>query len=107
MSLEALDWKSIINGKATSSNRAHSTRSLHWYSVALPLYRDKWITINRLWWLSQRLVTHEHYLAVIIYLHVAPSPGRHSGKAWQACTQQTKKATQTPLFHVKFMCMLC
>jgi len=30
-----------------------------------------------LWWLSQWLVTHGHHLAVSIYLHVAPSSGRH------------------------------
>jgi len=46
--------------------------------VALSLYRDKWITIIRLWWLSQRLVTYGHHLTVTIHLYVAPSSGRHT-----------------------------
>ena len=54
-----------------------STSSLYYYEVALSLYSVKWTTIIRLWWLSQWLVTHGHHPAVIIYLHVAPSPGRH------------------------------
>jgi len=29
---------------------------------------DKRITIIRWWWLSQRLVTHGHHLAVTIYM---------------------------------------
>jgi len=32
--------------------------SLYWYWVALLLYRDKWISIFLLWWLSQWLVTY-------------------------------------------------
>ena len=65
-------WKlgTLTDRKATSSNRAPS--------VALLLYRDKRITIIRLWWLSQWLVTHGHHLAVIIYLHVAPTSGHHT-----------------------------
>ena len=44
----------------------------------LSFYGHKWITIIRLSWLSQCLVTHGHHLAVTIYLHVAPSSGRHT-----------------------------
>jgi len=47
----------------------HPASSLHWYSVALSLYRDKWITTIPLWWLSQWLVIYGHHLAVtIIYM---------------------------------------
>jgi len=46
--------------------------------IIYAIYRDKWITIIHLWWLSQWTVTHGHHLAVTIYLHVAPSPGRHT-----------------------------
>ena len=60
----------ITNRKATSSSRAPSTSSLYYYYVALSLYRDKRITIIRLWWLSQWLVTYRHHLAVTIYLHI-------------------------------------
>ena len=66
------------NRKATSSSRAPSTSSLYYYDVALSLYRDKRITIIRLWWRSQWLVTYRHHLAVTIYLHVAPSTCRHT-----------------------------
>ena len=68
----------LTNRKATSSNRAPSTSSLYYYQVALSLYRDKWTTIIRLWWLWQWLVTYGHHLAVTIYLHVAPSTCRHT-----------------------------
>ena len=74
---ERWQFGASTNRKATSSNRAPSTSSLCYYQVALSLYRDKRITIIRLWWLSQWLVTHGHHLAVTIYLHVAPSSGRH------------------------------
>jgi len=37
----------------------------------------------RLWW----LVTHGHHLAVTIYFHVAPSPGRHSGQHVKSVNQ--------------------
>ena len=36
-----------------------------------PLYRDKWTTIIRLWWLSQLLVSYGHHLVVTIYVHSA------------------------------------
>ena len=75
---ERWQFGALTNRKATTSNRAPSTSSLYYYQVALSLYWDKRITIIRLWWLSQWLVTHGHHLAVNIYLHVAPSPGRHS-----------------------------
>ena len=68
--------RGITDRKATSSNRDPSLTSLS-CQVALSLYRDKWTTIIRLWWLSQWLVTHGHHLAVAIYLHVGPSSGRH------------------------------
>jgi len=68
----------LTNRKVTSSNRAPSLSSLYYYKVARSLYRDKWITMIRLWWLSQWLVTHGHHLAVTIYLHVAPSTDRHT-----------------------------
>jgi len=66
--------KMVIRGKthrkATSSNRAPSARSFYWYRVTLLLYRDKWITIIRLWWPSQWLVTRGHHLAMTIYLYM-------------------------------------
>jgi len=75
---EKLQFGALTNRKASSSNRASSLSSLYYYWVRLSLYRDKRITIIRLWWLSQWLVTHGHHLAVKIYLHVAPSSGRHN-----------------------------
>jgi len=68
---ERWQFGALTNRKATSSNRAPSLSSLYYYMDALSLYRDKGITIIRLWWLSQWLVTHGHHLAVTIYLHVA------------------------------------
>ena len=82
---ERWQLEALTNRKATSSNRAPSTSSLCCYKVALSLYRDKRITIIRLWWLSQWLVTHGYHLAVTICLHVAattlPSP-----LAWSSIT---------------------
>jgi len=75
---ERWQFGALTNGKATSSNRDPSLISHWYYQVALSLYRDKWTTIIRLWWLSQWLVTHGHHLAVTICLHVAPSTGRHT-----------------------------
>jgi len=75
--------RALTNKKATSSNRNPSLTSLCYYYVALSLYRDKWTTIIRLWWLSQWLVTHGYHLAVFIYFHVSPSPGRHTMHALQ------------------------
>jgi len=53
-------------------------RTRHYCSAFQTLYRDEWIATIRLWWLSQWLVTYGHHLAVTIYLHEAPAPGRHS-----------------------------
>ena len=64
--------------KVTSSKGAPSTSSLYRYYVALLLHREKWITIIRLWWLSQWLVNHGHHPPVDIYLHAASSPSHHS-----------------------------
>jgi len=75
---ERWQFRALTNRKATSSNRAPSTSSLYYYSVALSFYRDKWTAIIRWWWLSQWLVTYGHKLVVTIYVHVAPSPCRHS-----------------------------
>ena len=75
---ERWQFRALTNRKATSSNRDPSLASLYYYKVALSLYRDKWTTIIRLWWLVQWLVTHGHHIAVTIYLHVAPSTDRHS-----------------------------
>ena len=65
----------VIRGIKLSSNKTPSsflsTRSLYYYQVAQSLYRDKWITISHLWWISQWLVNHGHRLAVIIRLHVS------------------------------------
>jgi len=53
------------------SHWVHSTTTrLHYHYIGI---RE----LIRLWRLSQWLVTHGHHLAVTIYLHVAPSPGRH------------------------------
>jgi len=46
--------------------------------------------IIRLWWLSQWLVTHVHHLPVVIYLRLAPSPGRHKAQAWKLFTGVVK-----------------
>ena len=86
----------ITNRKATGSNRAPSLSSLYDFSVALSLHRDKRITIIRLWWLSQWLVTHGHHLAVTINLHVAPS-GRHT-------THLTYLSLLGQLFSSRFWC---
>ena len=75
---ERWQFGAITNRKATSSNRTPSLTSLYDYS----LYRDKLITIIRLWWLSQWLVTYGHHLVVTIYWHVAPSSGRHTALDW-------------------------
>ena len=80
---ERWQFGALTNRKATSSTRAPSTSSLCYYYVALSLYRDKWTTIIRLWWLSQWLVTYGHHLAVTIYLHVTPSSGRHTSLQWK------------------------
>ena len=77
---ERWQFGALTNRKSTSSNRAPSTSSLYYFLVALSLYRDKWTTIIRLWWISQWLVTYGHHLVVTIYLHVAPSTCRHNGK---------------------------
>jgi len=74
---ERWQFGALTNRKATSSNRAPSLSSLYYYQDALSLYRDKWTTIIRLWWLSQWLVSHGHHLVVTIYLHVALSTDRH------------------------------
>ena len=91
---ERWQLEALTNRKATSSNRAPSTSSLCCYKVALSLYRDKRITIIRLWWPSQWLVTHGYHLAVTICLHVAattlPSP-----LAWSSITYH-------PHFHSQF-----
>ena len=81
---EGWHFGALTNRKATSSNRAPSLSSLYYNSVALSLYKDKRITIIRLWWLSQWLVAHGHHLAVTIYLHVAPSSGRHTREPFVA-----------------------
>ena len=71
-------WNMVIRGIELTRKQPAAIRltrrdrstdaSLHW---------DNWITIIRLWRLSQWFVTYGHHLAVIIYLHVAPSSGRH------------------------------
>ena len=50
-----------VTGEQPASKRDPSLTSLYYYEVALSLYRDKWTTIIRLWWLSQWLVTHGHH----------------------------------------------
>jgi len=79
---ERWQFEALTNRKATSSNRAPSLSSLYYYQVALSLYRDKWTTIIRLWWLSQWLLNHGHHLAVtIIYMWrhlLAATIGWHS-----------------------------
>ena len=85
---ERWQFGALTNRKATSSNRDPSLTSLYYYQVALSLYRDKWTTIILLWWLSQWLVTHGHHLMVTIYLHVAPSSGRHTGHT--GCLSKSK-----------------
>jgi len=58
----------------------HWVHSTYYYKVVLSLYRGKWITISRLLWPSQWLVTRGHHLPVTIYLHVASSSSRHKRK---------------------------
>ena len=74
---ERWQFGALTNSTATSSNRSPSLSSLYYNEVALS-FRDKWITMIRLWWLSQWLVTHGHHLAVTIYLYVTPSTSCHS-----------------------------
>jgi len=64
-----------IRTTRTTTYQTWSERSNHY--ATRPVYRDKRITIIRLWWPSQWLVAHGHHLAVTIYLLVAPSSGRH------------------------------
>jgi len=86
---ERWQFGTLTNRKATSSNIDPSLTSLYYYQVALSLYRDKWTTIIRLWWLSQWLFVHGHHLVVTIYFHVAPSPGRH---IWQLGVRKSGKS---------------
>jgi len=41
----------------TSISRDYTSCSLFWCKLVLLLYRYKWISIIRLWWLSQWLAT--------------------------------------------------
>jgi len=61
-----------------------------WTTEASTRKRVKRITIIRLWWLSQWLVTHGHHPAVTIYLHVAPSSGRHR-HIWNRHVQPSRR----------------
>ena len=93
-SSERWQFGALTNKTASSGNRAPSLSSLYYYKVALSLYRDKRITIIRLWWLSQWLVTHGHHLAVTIHLHVTPSTDRHS------CLRVGEKNLPSTLFEI-------
>jgi len=68
----------LLKPRGVHSNLKKTSGGTRSHKVWDPLlYRDKGITIIRLWWLSQWLVTHGHHLEVTNYLHVAPSSGRH------------------------------
>ena len=78
--LELLSQAQEKYGKLTGKQPAtiEITRRDYWYQVALLLYKDTLIWIIRLWWPSQWLVTYVRHLPVITYLHVVPSPSRHT-----------------------------
>jgi len=69
--------KMAIRGIELTVKQTATTEIPHCVNSGITsLYRptgDKWITIIHLWW----LFAYGHHLPVTIYLHVAPSPGRH------------------------------
>ena len=110
---ERWQFGALTNRKATSSNRDPSLTSLYYHSAALSLYKDKWTTIIRLWWLSQWLFTHRHHLTVTIYLHVAPSTDRHNssvatgGFGGLSPHQTNLQAPQMELWNTKNQWIFC
>jgi len=64
------------------------------------IYRDKWIMIIRLWWLSQWLVTYGHHLLVTIN-YMAPSPGCHTNwRLWSSVLSTIRLLFQ--IWHVSW-----
>ena len=78
--LRQAQGKDVIRGIKLTGKQPAAIEHPHWvyyYQVAQSLYRDKWITIIRLWWPSQWLVAYAYHLAVTTFLHVSPSTRRH------------------------------